>query len=247
MGSKVKREAELVRRLKAKGAIVLGKTNLSEWSRWKAYNQCVPQPWKTRRHEKKAVVSLTVESARISSSSCLPFLCLTSVRSGIYLIPTLWSCLLRIDCLVSRVANTCDTFLQCRSADQRLDGCLTTSTSLSCRLPPRKSLLATCLRRTNGWSALGGRTLSAYVPGPLNRSADIPNDTCGSSAGSCVAVSAGLAAASVSTETEGSIICPANRAGLFGLKPSVGWVESSLLANRRLILPFLADSYLARA
>lgn len=79
--------------------------------------------------------------------------------------------------------------------------------------------------RTNGWSALGGRTLSAYVPGPLNRSADIPNDTCGSSAGSCVAVSAGLAAASVSTETEGSIICPANRAGLYGLKPSVGIVS----------------------
>jgi amidase len=65
----------------------------------------------------------------------------------------------------------------------------------------------------SGWSALGGLTKNAHV---LDRS------PCGSSAGSAVSVAAGLAAASVGTETDGSITCPAAMNGIVGLKPTVG-------------------------
>ncbi len=47
-------------------------------------------------------------------------------------------------------------------------------------------------------------------------------DPCGSSAGSGVGVSAGFAAAALGSETDGSIICPSNRAALYGIKMSVG-------------------------
>ncbi|MET0498002.1 MAG: amidase, partial [Steroidobacteraceae bacterium] len=65
----------------------------------------------------------------------------------------------------------------------------------------------------SGWSAVGGLTRNAHV---LDRSA------CGSSAGSAVSIAAGLAAASVGTETDGSITCPAAMNGIVGLKPTVG-------------------------
>jgi amidase len=73
----------------------------------------------------------------------------------------------------------------------------------------------------SGWSALGGLTKNAHV---LDRSA------CGSSAGSAVAVAAGFAAASVGTETDGSITCPAAMNGIVGLKPTVG-----LLSQQRIV------------
>jgi amidase len=69
---------------------------------------------------------------------------------------------------------------------------------------------------TSGWSALGGLTRNPYV---LDRSA------CGSSSGSAVAVAAGLAPASVGTETDGSIVCPASMSGIVGLKPTVGLIS----------------------
>lgn len=73
----------------------------------------------------------------------------------------------------------------------------------------------------SGWSAIGGLTRNPHV---LDRSA------CGSSSGSAVAVAAGLAAASVGTETDGSITCPAAMNGLVGLKPTVG-----LLSGERIV------------
>jgi len=73
----------------------------------------------------------------------------------------------------------------------------------------------------SGWSAIGGLSRNPHV---LDRSA------CGSSAGSAVAVAAGLAAASVGTETDGSITCPASMNGLVGLKPTVG-----LLSGERIV------------
>jgi len=66
---------------------------------------------------------------------------------------------------------------------------------------------------TSGWSAVGGLARNPYA---LDRSA------CGSSSGSAVAVAAGMAAAAVGTETDGSITCPSSLNGLTGLKPSVG-------------------------
>ena len=75
------------------------------------------------------------------------------------------------------------------------------------------------IRSTNsssGWSAAGGLTRSPYA---LDRTA------CGSSSGSGVAAAASLAAAAVGTETNGSVVCPAQSSGLVGLKPTVGLVS----------------------
>ncbi|MDB5368170.1 MAG: amidase [Rhodospirillales bacterium] len=73
---------------------------------------------------------------------------------------------------------------------------------------------------TSGWSAVGGLTRNPYA---LDRNA------CGSSSGSGSATAASLAAASLGTETDGSVTCPAALAGLVGLKPTVGLVPRSLI------------------
>ena len=49
----------------------------------------------------------------------------------------------------------------------------------------------------------------------------------GSSSGSAVAVSAGLCAAAIGTETAGSIVAPADVASIVGLKPTVGLTSRS--------------------
>jgi amidase len=66
---------------------------------------------------------------------------------------------------------------------------------------------------SSGWSARGGQALNPYS---LDRS------PCGSSSGSASAVSASLAAASLGTETDGSILCPAAANGVVGIKPTLG-------------------------
>jgi amidase len=71
---------------------------------------------------------------------------------------------------------------------------------------------------TSGWSARGGLTRNPYA---------LDRNGCGSSTGSAVAVAASLCAAAVGTETDGSIICPATRNGVVGLKPTVGLVSRS--------------------
>jgi amidase len=71
-------------------------------------------------------------------------------------------------------------------------------------------------RSTSGWSSRGGLTRNPYA---LDRTA------CGSSSGSAVAVAANLCAASIGTETDGSIICPAQTNGVVGLKPTVGLIS----------------------
>src|SRR5215472_1090142 len=69
---------------------------------------------------------------------------------------------------------------------------------------------------TSGWSGRGGLTKNPYA---LDRNA------CGSSSGSGAAVSANLSAVAVGTETDGSIVCPANANGIVGIKPTVGLVS----------------------
>lgn len=68
----------------------------------------------------------------------------------------------------------------------------------------------------SGWSARGGQCRNPYM---LDRT------PCGSSSGSAVAVSANLAAVSLGTETDGSILCPASINGVVGIKPTVGLVS----------------------
>lgn len=49
----------------------------------------------------------------------------------------------------------------------------------------------------------------------------------GSSSGPAVGVSAGYAPLSIGTETDGSLVCPAGRAALYTLKPTVGIIETA--------------------
>ncbi len=71
---------------------------------------------------------------------------------------------------------------------------------------------------TSGWSSRGGQTKNAHV---------LDRNPCGSSSGSAVAAAASLAAVTIGTETNGSIICPASVNGVVGLKPTVGLVSRS--------------------
>ncbi|KAJ2968140.1 hypothetical protein NQ176_g9322 [Zarea fungicola] len=74
-----------------------------------------------------------------------------------------------------------------------------------------------------GWSAHGGQTLSPYVP-VIEKDEKILGHSApgGSSTGSGVALSAGFAPLAMGSETIGSIITPASRNALYGLKPTVG-------------------------
>ena len=69
---------------------------------------------------------------------------------------------------------------------------------------------------SSGWSRLGGQTRNPY---------DTTRNPCGSSSGSAVATAASLAAFTIGTETDGSIVCPAQANGIVGLKPTVGLVS----------------------
>ncbi|WP_326834346.1 amidase family protein [Amycolatopsis rhabdoformis] len=66
-----------------------------------------------------------------------------------------------------------------------------------------------------GYSSLGGQVLNPY---------DASRTPRGSSAGSAVAVAAGLAVLSVGSETSGSILAPAHANSVVGIKPTVGLV-----------------------
>ena len=73
---------------------------------------------------------------------------------------------------------------------------------------------------TVGWSPIGGQTQSAYIEGGV-RDDDLifgHSTPGGSSSGSAVSVSAGFSPISLGSETDGSTIGPAHRAGLFALK-----------------------------
>jgi amidase len=117
------------------------------------------------------------------------------------------------------------------------DGMMTTAGSLALvgAKPPRDAFVVTRLRAagavilgktnlsewanfrssgsTSGWSARGGQTRNPYA---LDRSPS------GSSSGSAVAVAANLAAVAVGTETDGSIVSPAQTNAVVGIKPTTG-------------------------
>jgi amidase len=107
-------------------------------------------------------------------------------------------------------------------------------------VPPRDAFVARQLRRagavilgkanlsewanfrsfqsSSGWSARAGQCLNPYV---LNR------NPIGSSSGSAAAVAANLAAASLGTETDGSIMAPAGANSLVGIKVTLGLTSRS--------------------
>ena len=65
----------------------------------------------------------------------------------------------------------------------------------------------------SGWSGRGGQTHNPY---------GIDRNPCGSSSGSGAAASSNFATVSLGSETDGSIVCPANANGVVGIKPTVG-------------------------
>jgi amidase len=79
---------------------------------------------------------------------------------------------------------------------------------------------------TSGWSGRGGQCNNPYI---------INTNPCGSSSGSAAAVSANFTAGSIGTETDGSIVCPANNNGVVGIKTTLG------LTSRAGVVPISHD------
>ena len=77
----------------------------------------------------------------------------------------------------------------------------------------------------SGYSSLGGQVRNPYVPG-LTDERGVPLVLPGgSSSGSAVSVAADLCAASIGSETSGSLLSPANQNGLVTVKPTVGLIS----------------------
>ena len=73
-------------------------------------------------------------------------------------------------------------------------------------------------RSSSGWSGRGGQCRNPHV---LDRTPS------GSSSGSAAATAAGLCAAALGTETDGSIISPSHACGVVGFKPTVGMTATA--------------------
>lgn len=78
----------------------------------------------------------------------------------------------------------------------------------------------------SGYSSIAGYVRNPYSPKLMSNEAPavLPG---GSSAGSAVAVAAGLCAAAIGTETSGSLLSPATQNGLVTVKPTVGLISRS--------------------
>lgn len=77
----------------------------------------------------------------------------------------------------------------------------------------------------SGYSSLGGQVRNPYAPSLLDDRGIPVVPPGGSSAGSAVAVAAGLCAAAIGTETSGSLLSPATQNGLVTVKPTVGLIS----------------------
>jgi len=73
-------------------------------------------------------------------------------------------------------------------------------------------------KSSSGWSGRGGQTRNPYV---------LDRNPCGSSSGSGAAAAANLCAATIGTETDGSIVCPSSANSLVGIKPTLGKVSGA--------------------
>ncbi len=71
---------------------------------------------------------------------------------------------------------------------------------------------------SSGWSGRGGQGLNPYA---------LDRNTSGSSSGSAAAVAANYVAVAVGTETDGSVVSPANNNSIVGIKPTIGLVSRS--------------------
>src|SRR6202167_2795514 len=71
-------------------------------------------------------------------------------------------------------------------------------------------------RSSSGWSTVGGQTANPYA---------LDRNPSGSSSGSAVGVSAGLAPLAVGTEPHDAIVSPSSACGVVGIKPTAGLVS----------------------
>ncbi len=111
------------------------------------------------------------------------------------------------------------------------------SYALEANLPAQDSEIARRLRaagvvflgKTNTSQFAGFRTRLAFngstVGGGPRNPYDTAKSACGSSNGSGVAGAASFAAATIGTETSGSVVCPSSMTGLVGMKPSIAMVS----------------------
>jgi amidase len=76
-----------------------------------------------------------------------------------------------------------------------------------------------------GYSSLGGQVKNPYAPALVDDRGIPIVSPGGSSSGSAVAVAAGMCAASIGTETSGSLLYPASQNGLVTVKPTVGLIS----------------------
>ncbi len=79
----------------------------------------------------------------------------------------------------------------------------------------------------SGYSSLGGQVKNPYSPTLMDDRGIPVVLPGGSSAGSAVAVAAGLCAAAIGTETSGSLLSPATQNSLVTVKPTVGLISRS--------------------
>ena len=79
----------------------------------------------------------------------------------------------------------------------------------------------------SGYSSLGGYVKNPYAPDLMVDQVAPLVQPGGSSAGSAVAVAAGLCAAAIGTETSGSLLSPATQNGVVTVKPTVGLISRS--------------------
>ncbi|WP_311972654.1 amidase family protein [Bradyrhizobium agreste] len=77
----------------------------------------------------------------------------------------------------------------------------------------------------HGYSSLGGQVKNPYASALMDDHGIPIVPPGGSSAGSAVAVAADLCAASIGTETSGSLLFPASQNGLVTVKPTVGLIS----------------------
>ena len=77
----------------------------------------------------------------------------------------------------------------------------------------------------SGYSSLGGQVKNPYSPSLMDDRGIPVVQPGGSSAGSAVAVAAGLCAAAIGTETSGSLLSSATQNGLVTVKPTVGLIS----------------------
>ncbi|KAM0852386.1 hypothetical protein ACQ4PT_051805 [Festuca glaucescens] len=70
----------------------------------------------------------------------------------------------------------------------------------------------------SGWSARGGQSLNPY---------NLSSSPCGSSSGPGIAAAANMAAVTLGTETDGSILCPSAWNSVVGIKPTLGLTSRS--------------------